>query len=315
MSEFKLFSSPHSSKLGDKIAAKLKTPHYVLKTSEFSDGESRIEVDTNVRGVDVYLVHSTHAPVNTNMMNLILSIDAFKRASAASVNVVIPYFGYARQDRRPSQTRSPVSARVMADMIKMAGADHVITIDLHSSQIEGFFSVPIDNLSAGLYLAADMYTRYCDQSPIIVSPDAGGVLRARNIAKSAEVGYEWELAIVDKRRPSPNVAEVMNVIGNIENRLCIIVDDMIDTAGTLCKASDALMARGAAGVVAYTTHGVLSGNAYENIQRSSLEQVYITDTISTTAHSSKITTISIANLLAEAIHRNRTGQSLTAVFS
>lgn len=278
--------------------------------TQFSDGELRVELRSHVRGEIVYILQSTCAPANDTIMELMLMADAVKRSSATRIVAVIPYFGYARQDRRPGYSRVPISARVIADMIQASGIDHVITVDLHATQIQGFFSIPVDNISASQLFCADVWRSHIDQSPIIVSPDVGGVARARSLAKQLN---NIDLAIVDKRRPKANVSEVMNIIGDVEGKTCIIVDDMVDTAGTLGKAADALIEIGGAKrVVAYASHGVLSGKAAENLAKSKLEELVVTDTIPLSAELKsvgKIRQLSIAGIIAETL--NRVNQSLS----
>jgi ribose-phosphate pyrophosphokinase len=280
----------------------------------FSDGEIRVEIEDNVRGEDVFIVQSTCSPINDSLMELLLITDALRRSSAKTITAVIPYYGYSRADRRPGYSRVPISAKVVADMLQAAGVDHLVTVDLHATQAAGFFNIPVDNISAAQLFATDIYKNWADDSPIIVSPDVGGVARARMVAKACG---DMELAIVDKRRPKANVSEVMNIIGDIKDKTCIMVDDMVDTAGTLCKAADALMDRGARRVVAYGTHGVLSGKAVENLQGSRLQQLIITDTIplrddmTSLVSDGKVRQLSMSGLLCETMVRIQTNQSVS----
>ena len=279
---------------------------------QFSDGEIAVEINENVRGKDVFILQSTCAPTNDNLMELILMVDALRRASAARITAVVPYFGYARQDRRVRSARVPISAKVVADMMVKAGVDRVMTMDLHADQIQGFFDVPVDNVYGSPILLDDIERQnYSDL--VVVSPDVGGVVRARAIAKQLNA----DLAIIDKRRPQANQAQVMHIIGEIEGRTCVVVDDMIDTAGTLCKAGEALKDHGAARVVAYATHPILSGPAVDNITNSVLDEVVVTDTIPLSDYarrSGKIRQLSVAGLIAEAIRRVSNEESVSAMF-
>lgn len=279
---------------------------------QFSDGEIAVEINENVRGKDVFILQSTCAPTNDNLMELILMVDALRRASAARITAVVPYFGYARQDRRVRSARVPISAKVVADMMVKGGVDRVMTMDLHADQIQGFFDVPVDNVYGSPILLDDIERQnYSDL--VVVSPDVGGVVRARAIAKQLNA----DLAIIDKRRPQANQAQVMHIIGEIEGRTCVVVDDMIDTAGTLCKAGEALKDHGAARVVAYATHPILSGPAVDNITNSVLDEVVVTDTIPLSDYarrSGKIRQLSVAGLIAEAIRRVSNEESVSAMF-
>jgi len=281
----------------------------------FSDGEIRVELQDSVRNARVFILQSTSKPANDNLMELMLLIDAARRSSAAEIIAVIPYYGYARQDRRPDYSRVPISARVVADMLTDVGVTHIITVDLHATQIQGFFKIPVDNISAGVLIGSHIYSTLSrEDNAIIVSPDVGGVARARHIAK--RIGdTELDLAIVDKRRPKANVSEVMNIVGDVEDKTCILVDDMIDTAGTLIKASDALIGRGAKQVFAYASHAVFSGEALARIDCSSLSKVVVTDTIPVHGHNPKIVQLSMANILAETIARNISGESISNILS
>ena len=279
----------------------------------FSDGESTVEIQQNVRARDVFVIQSTCAPTNDHLMELLIMVDALKRASARRITAVMPYFGYARQDRRPRSTRVPISAKVVANLLETVGVERVLTMDLHADQIQGFFDIPVDNIYASPVLLSDLKGKnYKDL--VVVSPDVGGVVRARALAK--QLGCD--LAIIDKRRPSAGVAEVMHVIGEIDGRNCVVMDDMIDTAGTLVKAADVLKERGARSVYAYCTHAVFSGPAIERIKSSALDEVVITNTIplSDAAKScTKIRQLSVAFLFAETIRRITDGESVTSLFA
>jgi ribose-phosphate pyrophosphokinase len=280
----------------------------------FSDGEVTVEINQNVRARDVFVVQSTCAPTNENLMELLIMVDALKRASAERITAVIPYFGYARQDRRPRSTRVPITAKVVANMLQTAGVSRLLTMDLHADQIQGFFDIPVDNIYASPVLLSDLQLKNYDDL-IVVSPDVGGVVRARAIAKQ----LDCDLAIIDKRRPRANVSEVMHVIGEIENRNCVIMDDMIDTAGTLLKAAEVLKQRGAKKVYAYCTHPIFSGPAIERIERGdALDEVVVTDTIPLShaaAGCPKIRQLSVAPLIAETILRISKGESVMSLFS
>jgi len=281
--------------------------------SRFSDGEIMVEIMENVRGRDVFIVQSTCAPTNDNLMELLVMIDAMRRASASRVTAVVPYFGYSRQDRRPRSARVPLTAKVVANMIEVAGADRVLTVDLHADQIQGFFDKPLDNIYASPILLGDVW-RQEYPNLIVVSPDVGGVVRARALAKRLD---DAELAIIDKRRPRPNEARVMNIIGDVDGRQCVLIDDLVDTAGTLCLAAAALKDHGADKVVAYCTHAVLSGKAVENITGSQLDEIVVTDTIPLSKDAqacSKIRQLSIAELLAETMRRISNEESVSSLF-
>lgn len=309
-----LLAGNSNKQLTNKLNNKLREFEVIrADTSRFSDGEIRVEIKNHIRGEDVYIVQSTCSPANDTLMELMLLVDAVRRSSARTITAVIPYFGYARQDRRPGYSRVPISAKVIADMLEGVGVDHVVTIDLHATQIQGFFSVPVDNISVTQLFVADVYRNWMDDNPIIVSPDVGGVARARALAKHLN---NMELAIVDKRRPKANVAEVMNIIGDVEDKTCIILDDMVDTAGTLGKAADALIdVGGARRVIAYATHGVLSGKADENLANSKIEQLVITDTIPLTSPDTfaKVRVLSAAGLIAETINRIGNNKSISTL--
>ena len=280
---------------------------------QFSDGEIQVEIEDNVRGRDVFVVQPTSAPTNDHLIELLVMIDALRWASANRITAVIPYFGYSRQDRRPRSARVPITARLAAKMIGTAGADRVLTMDLHADQIQGFFDIPVDNIYSSPILLGDIWRQKYPEL-IVVSPDVGGVVRARALAKRLD---DADLAIIDKRRPKANEAQVMNIIGDVEGRSCVIVDDLVDTAGTLCKAADALKAHGAARVVAYCTHAVLSGPAVDNINGSNLDELVVTNTIPlqpAAKNSSKIRQLSIAGILAESMRRINNEESVSSLF-
>ena len=309
-----LFAGPASKELGSQIARYLNEPLGFIQVGAFSDGETSIEVSQNIRGMDVFLIQSTYQPGNEHLMQLLLMADACKRASANSVSAVIPYFGYSRQDRRPRNTRGPVSAKLVADLIETADIKRVITVDLHADQIEGFFSIPVDNIYSSTILMSDMWRQgYPDQ--VIVSPDVGGVQRARAIAR--RLG-NTSLAIIDKRREAANKSEVMNIIGDVDQKTAIIFDDMVDTAGTLCNAAAALKEKGALKTVAYAAHPVLSGPAIERIADSELDELVVTDTIPLTQEAKdtgKIRQLTIAELLGETIERIVADQSVSSLYA
>ena len=312
MSKLMVFTGNANPELAQKIAESLDSRMGNATVGQFSDGEIAVEINENVRGKDVFILQSTCAPTNDNLMELILMVDALRRASAARITAVVPYFGYARQDRRVRSARVPISAKVVADMMVKAGVDRVMTMDLHADQIQGFFDVPVDNVYGSPILLDDIERQNYDDL-VVVSPDVGGVVRARAIAKQLNA----DLAIIDKRRPQANQAQVMHIIGEIEGRPCVVVDDMIDTAGTLCKAGEALKDHGAARVVAYATHPILSGPAVDNITNSVLDEVVVTDTIPLADHarrSGKIRQLSVAGLIAEAIRRVSNEESVSAMF-
>jgi len=307
-----VFAGNANPELAHKIAESLDSRMGNATVGQFSDGEIAVEINENVRGKDVFILQSTCAPTNDNLMEMILMVDALRRASAARITAVLPYFGYARQDRRVRSSRVPISAKVVADMMVKAGVDRVMTMDLHADQIQGFFDVPVDNVYGSPILLDDI-ERQNYSNLIVVSPDVGGVVRARAIAKQLNV----DLAIIDKRRPQANQAQVMHIIGEIEGRNCVVVDDMIDTAGTLCKAGEALMDRGAKSVVAYATHAILSGPAVDNITNSVLDEVVVADTIplsESARRSGRIRQLSVASLIAEAIRRVSNEESVSAMF-
>ena len=308
-----LFSGNANPGLSAEVARHLNLPLGKINVGRFSDGEVMVEIAENVRGRDVFILQSLCMPANDNLMELLIMADALRRASAARITAVIPYMGYARQDRRPRSARVPITAKVVADMIGVLGISRVLTVDLHADQIQGFFDMPLDNVYASPVLLGDIW-KHKYEKQIVVSPDVGGVVRARAIAKRLD---DTDLAIIDKRRPNPNESEVMNIIGDVSDRTCIIVDDMVDTAGTLCSASSALKDFGATRVVAYCTHPVLSGKALDNINASKLDELVITDTIplsETAAECNKIRKLSVATMLAESIRRISEGESLSSMF-
>jgi len=307
-----VFAGNANPALAEDIAKHLGIPLGDASISKFSDGEISVEIRENVRGKDVFIIQPTCAPTNDSLMELLLVADAMHRASANRITAVVPYFGYARQDRRVRSARVAISAKVVADMISAVGIHRVLTVDLHAEQIQGFFSIPVDNVY-GSPLLTDDIERQNYENLTVVSPDIGGVVRARAIAKQLNV----ELAIIDKRRPQANVAQVMHIIGEVKGRTCLIVDDMVDTAGTLCKAAAALKEQGATKVVAYCTHPVLSGAAFENINESELDSLVVTDTIplhEKFKKCSKVRQLSMAKLLAESIRRVSNEESISAMF-
>ncbi|MGH8644300.1 MAG: ribose-phosphate pyrophosphokinase [Gammaproteobacteria bacterium] len=308
-----LFTGNANPSLAHAVANHLQLPVGKATVGRFSDGEVMVELGENVRGRDVFIVQPTCFPTNDNLMELLVITDAVRRASADRITAVIPYFGYARQDRRSRSARVPISAKVVANMIAVAGTDRVLTVDLHADQIQGFFDIPLDNVYASPVLLGDIW-KHKYPNVVVVSPDVGGVIRARAIAKRID---DAELVIIDKRRPRYNEAQVLNVIGEVEDRTCVIVDDLVDTAGTLGIAADALKQRGARSVVAYCTHAVLSGRGLENIEASRLDELVVTDTIPLNAKaqaSSKIRQLSVAELLAESVRRISSGESLSSMF-
>tara|TARA_R110002110_G_scaffold91264_2_gene237661 strand:+ start:288599 stop:289534 length:936 start_codon:yes stop_codon:yes gene_type:complete len=308
-----VFSGNANPELAQKVASRLYLTLGKANVGKFSDGEIAVELNENVRGKDVFVLQSTCAPTNDNLMELIVMIDALRRASASRITAVVPYFGYARQDRRVRSARVPITAKVVADMMVTVGVDRVLTMDLHAEQIQGFFACPVDNVYGSPILNDDIVACKYDNL-MVVSPDIGGVVRARAIAKQLN---EADLAIIDKRRPQANEAQVMNLIGEVKDRTCLLVDDMVDTAGTLCKAADALKERGAAKVVAYCTHAVLSGNALNNLQNSQLDELVVTDTIPLSEEAkamNKIRQLTTADLLAESMRRVANEESISALF-
>ncbi len=308
-----LFAGNSNPVLSRAIAAHLQAPLGKATVSRFSDGEVMVEIAENVRARDVFVLQSICRPTNDTLMELLVLIDALRRASAASITAIIPYLGYARQDRRPRSARVPITAKVVANMIASVGTDRVLTVDLHADQIQGFFEMPMDNVYASPVLLGDIW-KHEYPNLMVVSPDVGGVVRARAVARRLD---NADLAIIDKRRPRANEAEVMNIIGDVEDRTCVLVDDMVDTAGTLCQAAKALKGRGARSVVAYCTHAVLSGKALSNLEGSLLDELVVTDTIPLTAEAAacpRIRQLSVAALLGESINRMSSGQSLSSMF-
>lgn len=313
MSDITLLTGNANPQLAKNIATHLNTSLCDVTVGRFSDGELNIQINENVRGSNSFIVQSTCAPANENLMELVLMADALRRASAGYITAIIPYFGYARQDRRVRSARVPISAKVAADMMASVGINHVITVDLHADQIQGFFDMPVDNVYATPVTFADIHTKNL-KDLVVVSPDVGGVVRARAIAKRLN---DADLAIIDKRRPRANKVEVMNIIGDVENRDCIIVDDIVDTAGTLCMAVDALKKQGARSVTAYATHPVLSGNAIETIMNSSLDEIVVTDTIPLTEQANacpKIRQLDMSKYFAEVIRRIEENGSVSSMF-
>jgi ribose-phosphate pyrophosphokinase len=310
---FMVFSGNANLPLAEGIVRKLNLRLGMASVGRFSDGEIAVEIEENVRGREVFVIQPTCAPINENLMELLIMVDAFRRSSASLITAVIPYYGYSRQDRRTRSSRVPISAKLVAKMISSAGADRVLTVDLHADQIQGFFDVPVDNVYASPILLGDVWRQqYSDL--IVVSPDVGGVVRARALAKRLD---DADLAIIDKRRPRANEAKVMNIIGDVEGRSCVMVDDLVDTAGTLCKAAKALKEHGAAKVVAYCTHPVLSGPAVDNISGSVLDELVVTDTIPLQSDAQlcdKIRVLSVAEMLAETIRRIAVGESVSSLY-
>jgi len=312
VADLMVFTGNANPELANRVVSQLGIPMGDSTVGKFSDGEITVELNENVRGRDVFVVQSTCAPTNDNLMELIVMVDALRRASAGRITAVVPYFGYARQDRRVRSSRVAITAKVVADMMVGAGVDRVLTVDLHAEQIQGFFDVPVDNVYGSPVLLDDINSQKYD-APIIVSPDIGGVVRARALAKQMGV----DLAIIDKRRPKANVAEVMNLIGDVEGRTCLLVDDMVDTAGTLCGAAKALKEFGAQKVVAYCTHPVLSGKAIANISGSVLDELVVADSIPLSDDAKKcgrIRQLTLSAMLAEAVRRLSNEESLSAMF-
>jgi ribose-phosphate pyrophosphokinase len=313
VSKMMIFSGNANLPLAEKVAHYLNMPLGKITVGSFSDGETMVEILENVRGRDIFIIQPTCAPTNDNLMELIIMADAFRRASANRITAVVPYFGYARQDRRVRSARVPITAKVVADMMGKVGINRLLTVDLHADQVQGFFYIPVDNVYATPVMMADIRQhKYPDL--VVVSPDVGGVVRARAIAKLLN---EADLAIIDKRRPRPNEAEVMHVIGDVRNRSCLLVDDMVDTGSTLCAAANALKKQGAILVKAYCTHAVLSGNAIKNIEASQLDEVIVTDTIPLNPGASqctKIRSLSIGEMLAQIIRRVNEEESVSSMF-
>ena len=309
-----IFSGPASQTLSLDIARYINQPLGWIQVKEFSDGETSVEISENIRGMDVFLIQSTCSPANQHLMQLLLMADACKRASAKSVSAVIPYFGYSRQDRRPRNSRGPVSAKLVADLIEKSGISRVVTIDLHADQIEGFFSIPVDNIYSSQVLLSDIWkNKY--QDLVIVSPDVGGVLRARAIARRLD---NAGLAIIDKRREEANKSEVMNIIGDVNGKTTIIFDDIVDTAGTLCNAAAALKEKGSIKTVAYAAHPILSGPAIDRIKESELDELVVTDTIPLTDEAmniGKIRQLSVAELIGETVNRIVGDESVSSLYA
>jgi ribose-phosphate pyrophosphokinase len=307
-----VFTGNANPRLAEDVAGHLKVTLGRAKVGRFSDGEVMVEIMENVRGRDVFVLQSICSPTNDNLMELLVMVDSLKRASAGRVTAAIPYMGYARQDRRPSSARVPISAKVVANMMSSVGVDRVLTMDLHSEQIQGFFDIPVDNIYSSPIMLGDVWKRSF-KNLVVVSPDVGGVLRARALAKR----LESDLAIIDKRRPRPNVATVMNIIGEVEKRTCVIVDDLVDTANTLCEAAAALKQQGAERVLAYCTHPVLSGKAVERITGSVLDELVVTDTIPLKPEAEacgRIRVVSVAELMAETMRRICEESSVSSLF-
>lgn len=312
-SRLMVFAGNANPRLAQAIADQLRLQLGAAHVNSFSDGEVQVEIMENVRGKDVFVVQPTCAPTNDNLMELLVMIDALRRSSAYRITAVIPYFGYARQDRRPRSARVPITAKVVATMIGTVKADRVLTVDLHADQIQGFFDIPVDNVYASPILLGDVY-RQKYQDIVVVSPDVGGVVRARALAKRMD---DADLAIIDKRRPRPNEARVMNIIGEVEGRTCVLVDDLVDTAGTLCLAAKALKEQGAERVVAYCTHPVLSGSAVQTIQASELDELVVTDTIplrEDAQNCDRIRQLSVAEMLAETMRRISNEESVSSLY-
>ncbi|MFW5452377.1 ribose-phosphate diphosphokinase [Thioalkalivibrio sulfidiphilus] len=312
-SKMMIFAGNGTPQLAQDVVNHLNIPLGKAVVGRFSDGEIQIEILENVRGRDVFILQSTCAPTNDNLMELLIMVDALRRASAGRITTVIPYFGYARQDRRVRSARVPISAKVVANMLEAVGTDRVLTVDVHADQVQGFFNLPVDNVYASPILLGDIW-RQKHPNLIVVSPDVGGVVRARAVAKRLD---DAELAIIDKRRPKPNESRVMHIIGDVEGKSCVIIDDLVDTAGTLCEAARALKEHGAAKVMAYATHPVLSGPAISNIEKSELDELVVTDTIPLRPEAqacSKIRQLSVAGMLAETIRRINREESVSSLF-
>lgn len=312
-SELMIFTGNANPDLARRIAAQLQQPVGKATVQTFSDGEISVEIEETVRGREVFVIQPTCKPTNDHIMELLVMVDALRRASAERITAVVPYFGYSRQDRRPRSSRVPITAKVVANMIESVGVDRILTVDLHADQIQGFFNIPVDNVYASPILLGDVW-RQRHERLIVVSPDVGGVVRARALAK--RLG-DADLAIIDKRRPKANVAKVMNIIGDVEGKNCVLVDDLVDTAGTLCNAAAALKEHGAASVTSYCTHPVLSGPAIDNIRGSQLDELVVTDTIPLSAEAEacdKIRQLSIATMLAETIRRMNQNESVSSMY-
>jgi len=308
-----VFSGNANLALSDGIVKKLNMRLGMAAVGRFSDGEIAVEIEENVRCKDVFIIQPTCSPTNENLMELLVMIDALKRASASRITAVMPYYGYARQDRRSRSARVPITAKLVAKMIEQAGAHRVLTVDLHADQIQGFFDIPVDNVYSSPILLGDVW-RQQYKDLIVVSPDVGGVVRARALAKRLD---DADLAIIDKRRPKANVSEIMHIIGDVDGRTCVLIDDLVDTAGTLCHAAGALKKHGAIKVVAYCTHAVLSGSAIKNLNGSELDELVVTDTIPLSQEamrSGKIRQLSVAEMLAETIRRIAVGESVSSLY-
>ena len=315
MPDIKLFAGNATPELAKRISERLYTSLGDATVGRFSDGEIQVQINENVRGSDVFIIQSTCSPTNDNLMELIVMVDALRRASAGRITAVIPYFGYARQDRRVRSARVPITAKVVADFLSSVGVDRVLTCDLHAEQIQGFFDVPVDNVFGSPVLLHDIQKKTDLENPIVVSPDIGGVVRARAIAKLLN---DSDMAIIDKRRPKANVSQVMHIIGDVAGRDCILVDDMIDTGGTLCKAAEALKERGAKRVFAYATHPFFSGSAVKNIANDALDEIVVTDTIPLSKEIKalgKVRALTLSGMLAEAIRRISNEESISAMFN
>ncbi len=312
-SNLMVFSGNAHPKLAQDVCDDLNIPIGKAFVSQFSDGEVQVEIQENVRGKDVFVVQPTSMPTNDNVMELLIMVDALKRSSADRITAVMPYFGYSRQDRRVRSIRVPISAKVIANLLQVAGADRVLTVDLHADQIQGFFDIPVDNIYASPILLGDVYKRK-DPNLIVVSPDVGGVVRARALAKRLD---DADLAIIDKRRPEANKSEVMHIIGEVEGKSCYIIDDLVDTAGTLCAAATALKEHGATSVRAYATHPVLSGKAIENLENSVLDELVVTDTIplrEDARHCTRIRQVEVSGLVAESMRRINQEESVSSLY-
>ncbi len=314
MIDIKLFTGNANPLLAQRIAEQMQLPLGKIEVGRFSDNEIRVQINESVRGADIFIIQSTSYPANDNIMELMVMADAFRRASATNITAVVPYFGYARQDRRVRSSRVPITAKIVADMMASVGISRLITVDLHADQIQGFFYMPVDNVYASNAILEQVDAKERWPNLMVVSPDVGGVVRARAIAKRMN---DSDLAIIDKRRPGPNVSEVMNVIGDVRGKNCLIVDDIVDTAGTLCHAAKALMNHGAASVSAYATHAVLSGQAIENVNNSCLSELLVSDTIPLSEKalgSSKIQQLSLSPIIAETIMRIENNGSVSSLF-
>lgn len=314
MPDIKLFAGNATPELAKKISERLYISLGDATVGRFSDGEIQVQINENVRGADVFIIQSTCAPTNDNLMELIVMVDALRRASAGRITAVVPYFGYARQDRRVRSARVPITAKVVADLLSTVGIDRVLTCDLHAEQIQGFFDVPVDNVFGSPVLLDDILKKTDLVNPIVVSPDIGGVVRARAVAKLLN---DTEMAIIDKRRPRANVSQVMHIIGDVADRDCILVDDMIDTGGTLCKAAEALKERGAKRVFAYATHAVFSGAAVQHLASDAIDEIVVTDTVPLSPEMKalgKVRVLTLSAMLAEAIRRISNEESISAMF-